>query len=143
MTIEDADDQATVMLMGRQAEQLFGSVCQDLVNKRIYPTQQTLPEEIKKTIGQNHLFQIKVNPDNKLIVTGIFPDVQAFLPSTQEDPANTTPDHPLSERKRTIETSKNALFISEPEKKTKRELQQATTTSSSVEKGEYHMQKSD
>ncbi|KAM5578733.1 hypothetical protein ABKV19_008843 [Rosa sericea] len=56
MTIDDADNQATVMLMGRQAEQFFGSSCQDLVNKRSYPTEKTLPEEIAKTIGQNQPF---------------------------------------------------------------------------------------
>ncbi|XP_040365132.1 uncharacterized protein LOC112172711 isoform X2 [Rosa chinensis] len=38
VTIRDDNNQATLILMGRQAEQLFGINCQNLENKRLYPT---------------------------------------------------------------------------------------------------------
>ncbi|PRQ54138.1 putative nucleic acid-binding protein [Rosa chinensis] len=59
MTIENDTNQATVVLMRRQAEQLFGSKCQDLVNNSMYSTKQTVPKEIQRTIGENYLTQKK------------------------------------------------------------------------------------
>lgn len=120
MTIEDGDHEATVIIMGKHAEQLFGSTCKDLVAKRSYPTAETLPQEIEKTMGQKLLFQIKVKDTSELIVRGVFPDGKLLTPPPQKDPATATPDHPPFERKRLIEKGRKQLFISEPEKKPKR-----------------------
>ncbi|XP_062009616.1 uncharacterized protein LOC133726153 [Rosa rugosa] len=66
MTITDGQNEATVIIMGKPAEQLFGSSCKDLVSKRSYPTESTLPEEIEKTRGQKFLFQLKIKEDSEL-----------------------------------------------------------------------------
>ncbi|XP_061989662.1 uncharacterized protein LOC133708213 [Rosa rugosa] len=125
MTIEDLENEATLIVMGKAAEQLFGNSCQELMNRRQYPTRQTLPKEIEDTIGQHHLFQIEPRSNSELIVKAIFPD--------PEDPVGVaTPDRSTSEKKkRTVETSKKALFIGEPEKKSKRESRHERTTSPS------------
>lgn len=71
MTIEDDDNQATVTLMVKQAEQLFGCSCQDLLNKRLYQTEQDLPMEIEKSIGQAYLFEIRITFNGELVIKSI------------------------------------------------------------------------
>ncbi|PRQ59526.1 putative nucleic acid-binding protein [Rosa chinensis] len=131
MTIKDKDNYATVIVMGKEGEQLFGSTCEDLLNKRTYPTEHTLPKEIKQTIGQTYQFHIKVNPNSELVVKNIVPDPEASLPLTEKEPTSDTPDQLLSEIKRGIHASKRALFTSEPHKTSKRQSERGTTTSSS------------
>lgn len=125
MTIEDSENQATLTLMGNQAECLFGFTCQDLLKKTHYQTQQALPEEMEKIIGKSYLFEIKVNLNGELLVKNVFPDPKI----AHQDPIIVTPDRLPHERKRTIDTSSRALFISEPEKGPKRQLKEAESSS--------------
>lgn len=111
MIIEDEESQATLTLMGRQAQQLFKNSCQELLEKRFYPTEQSLPEEIVDTVGQTHLFEIKLKPDRGFTVSGIAPS---------KDAATTTVDLPQTERKRTNESGLTTLSKKEPEKKSRR-----------------------
>lgn len=87
MIIEDKESQATLTLMGRQAEEFFNSKCEQLLQKRFYPTEQLLPEEIVYKVGQTHLFEIKVNQNGDLMVRSITLDTLH------------TPDHPHTEKK--------------------------------------------
>ena len=105
MTIEDDDNKATVTLMGKQAEQLFGCSCQDLLNKRFYQTEQDLPMEIEKTIGETHLFEIRITYNGELVIKSISQNLQ-ILEGTSALPTAATPQ--------------KALFISESEKRSKR-----------------------
>ncbi|KAM5586715.1 hypothetical protein ABKV19_005565 [Rosa sericea] len=140
MTIEDHENEVTVVLMGRQAEQIFGTTCQELVNKRAYPNQHTLPPEIENAVDQRYLFQLKFNQYRELVVKAVYPDQQDSSPSTLLQPTIATAAHPASPRKRTIQTRSKAPFDSETEKKTKREAEQHTATSS-VEKEDQQMKK--
>ncbi|XP_024196447.1 uncharacterized protein LOC112199704 [Rosa chinensis] len=49
-----------------------------------------------------------------------FPDLQPFGPPLQEEPTTATPNHPASDRKRAIQTSRRELFTSESNIKAKR-----------------------
>lgn len=118
MTIEDHDNQATVTIMGKQAEQLFGCSCQDLLNKRLYQTEQELPIEIEKTIGQAHLFEIRISVNGDMVIKSISQKPQ-IPEGTTETPTTATPEKML-ERKRPTHTIGTTLFISESEKRYKR-----------------------
>ncbi|XP_062001173.1 uncharacterized protein LOC133718359 [Rosa rugosa] len=133
VTIHDDHNQATVILMGKQGQQLFGISCQDLVNKRLYPTEQTLPEEIKKIFGQTYLFQIQINQYGELVVENVFPSQQSSASMVEQNPSTATPERLSSEKKRGIETSGKTLFITETEKKAKsdKEIKQGETVSPS------------
>ncbi|PRQ45436.1 putative replication protein A, OB [Rosa chinensis] len=150
VTIRDDNNQATLILMGRQAEQLFGINCQDLVNKRLYPTEQTLPEEIKKTTDETYLFEITVNEYSELMVRNIFPSKQSFASMVEQTPTTVPPERLSTERKRNIEASGKALCIVEPEKKAKNEKEtkrgamiSASSVSSSASKEQLQKEKAD
>ncbi|KAL6214525.1 hypothetical protein ACLB2K_013958 [Fragaria x ananassa] len=106
-----------------QAQQLFKNSCQELLEKRFYPTEQSLPEEIVDTVGQAHLFEIKLKPDRGFTVSGIAPS---------KDAATTTVDLPQTERKRTNESGLTTLSKKEPEKKSRRETAEEASSSSSM-----------
>ncbi|XP_024195510.1 uncharacterized protein LOC112198592 [Rosa chinensis] len=136
--------------MGRQAEQLFGINCQDLVNKRLYPTEQTLPEEIKKTTDETYLFEITVNQYSELMVRNIFPSKQSFASMVEQTPTTVTSERLPTEGKRNIEASGKALCIIEPEKKAKNEKEtkrgamiSASSVSSSASKEQHQKEKAD
>ncbi|XP_040365775.1 uncharacterized protein LOC112179817 [Rosa chinensis] len=119
--------------MGKQGQQLFGISCQDLVNKRLYPTEQTLPEEIKKMVGQTYLFQIQINQYGELAVENVFPSQQSSASMVEQNPSTATLERLSSEKKRGIETSGKTLFITETETKAKsdKEIKQGETVSPS------------
>ncbi|XP_004297593.1 PREDICTED: uncharacterized protein LOC101292594 isoform 1 [Fragaria vesca subsp. vesca] len=71
MTVEDKESRATLTVMGREAAQLFNSSCQELLEKRFSPTEQSLPEEIGDTMRQAHLFEIKLKPNHGFMVRSI------------------------------------------------------------------------
>ncbi|XP_040363010.1 uncharacterized protein LOC112165683 isoform X2 [Rosa chinensis] len=119
MTITDDQNDAAVIIMGKPAEQLFGSSCKDLVSKRSYPTEATLPEEIEKTRGQKFLFQLKIKDDGELIIKDIFPHMESSVAPFENDPATMTPDPVPFQKRRAAGTSKKGLFISEPNKKSR------------------------
>lgn len=75
------ENQVTLTLMRRQAEELFNSKCEKLLEKKFYPTEQSLPEEIVDKVGQAHLFEIKVNQNRDFMVKSITPDT----PNTPEE----------------------------------------------------------
>ncbi|PRQ40633.1 hypothetical protein RchiOBHm_Chr4g0438181 [Rosa chinensis] len=54
-----------------------------------------------------------------------FPDLQPFGPPLQEEPTTATPNHPASDRKRAIQTSRRELFTSESNIKAKRDTYQS------------------
>ncbi|XP_062003962.1 uncharacterized protein LOC133721384 isoform X1 [Rosa rugosa] len=144
MKIYDKTNQATVMIMGTEAEQLFEITCENLVNKRFYPKHETVPEEMQKVIDQTCLFLIKVNSYGQLLVTNIFPNHQAAPSSTQAEPNTATPDRLSYQRKRMTEGSSRALFISDSEKRMKSDAQNkhtstvvSSSTSSFPEKEQY------
>lgn len=74
MIIQDRESQATLTLMGRQAEQLFNSKCEELLQRRFYPTEQVLPKEIIDQVGQTYLFEVKLNHYGDLMVRNIIPE---------------------------------------------------------------------
>ncbi|XP_050368466.1 uncharacterized protein LOC126786629 isoform X2 [Argentina anserina] len=135
MTVDDGDNEATMTVLGKQAEQLFNATCQDLLSKRFYATETDLPEEITQTIGQNHIFEIKVNFNRELVVKAVLPNPQAVLNPTDELPIPiTAPDDTHWARKRGRETSETTLFSSEAGKKTKREGDHGASSSSTGRK---------
>ncbi|KAM5556188.1 replication protein A 70 kDa DNA-binding subunit B-like [Rosa sericea] len=142
VTIGDRENEATLIVMGKAAEQLFGNTCPELLNKRQYPTTQTLPKEIEDTIGQQYLFEIQPKSHGELIVKSVSPDPQNFVAVPEQHPTTATPDRPSTERKRTVETSKKALFTTEQQKKSKRQSQHQGTTSSSLESEQHETQTS-
>lgn len=116
MVIQDDENEATVTLMGAQAERLFGSTCENLLNKTPH---EALPQEIQNTIGQTHVFELGFNNYGYLLVKGIVSDQIIPKPATELHPATETPKK-MSERKREIDGTAKALFASEPQKKSKR-----------------------
>lgn len=104
MIIENKENQATLTFMGRQAKELFNKCEIEMLEKKFYPTEQSLPKEIADNVGQAYLFEIKVNLNRDMMVRSITPDTP------------NTPDHPHSERKRLNEISRKTLFKTEPEK---------------------------
>lgn len=111
MTIKDKDNYATVIVMGKEGEQLFGSTCEDLLNKRTYPTEHTLPKEIKQTIGQTYQFHIKVNPNSELVVKNIVPDPEASLPLTEKEPTSDARSASLRNKKRNPCKQKSSIYF--------------------------------
>ncbi|KAM5570061.1 hypothetical protein ABKV19_017197 [Rosa sericea] len=47
MTIEDVGNEATVVLIGKQAEQIFGATYQELVTNRLYPDKKLYQKKLK------------------------------------------------------------------------------------------------
>ena len=113
MTIEDATNEATVTVMGKEAEKLFGTTCEQLVNKRPPDAQQTLPKDIENTIGQCYLFEIKFSKYGQRTVKRILSDHQ-IPKSPREQQLMTATPQKTSERKRGMEPS------AEPKKKLER-----------------------
>lgn len=74
---------------------------------------------MKQTIGEQHLFEIKVYPNSELMVVQVFTGQQIMqsLVARQVPPTGTSP-RLLLERKRTDHTDGGALLILESEKKT-------------------------
>ncbi|PRQ51196.1 putative replication protein A, OB [Rosa chinensis] len=123
MIIYDRNNQATVLIMGKEAEQLFGISCADLLKKELYGTELIVLEEMQKTADQTYLFELKFNMNNELFVRNIFPTHQASASLTQQEPTTTTPDRFLYQKKRNIEGSSRTVSLSESEKKLKSEEQ--------------------
>ncbi|PRQ60262.1 putative nucleic acid-binding protein [Rosa chinensis] len=142
VTIEDRENEAILIVMGEAAEQLFGNTCPELLNKQQEPTRQALPKEIENTIGQQYLFEIQPKSHGELIVKSVSPDPQSFVAVSEQHPTTATPDRPSTERKRTVETSKKALFTTEQEKKSKRQSRHQGTTSSSLQSEQHETQTS-
>lgn len=120
MIIYDRNNQATVLIMGKEAEQLFGISCADLLKKELYGTELIVLEEMQKTADETYLFELKFNMNNELFVRNIFPTHQASASLTQQEPTTTTPDRILYQKKRNIEGSSRTVSLSESEKKLKR-----------------------
>ncbi|KAM5549911.1 hypothetical protein ABKV19_001035 [Rosa sericea] len=147
MTIEDRENQATVLLLRKQAEQIFSITCPELVNKTVFPSEEAFPVEITNAIGQSYLFSMKVKGNGELIVRGVYPAPEDYVPSTTDLPITapstdlpitaTSTDLPItatstyvpSNRKRAAQTSARTLS-----KKIKREVEDGATVSSSTAK---------
>ena len=114
LTIKDQLGWATLTLGGNEAEQLFNNTCEELLAKRKYDTEQSLPEEIVETVGQTHIFEIQIKLNHELVVKSITPN------TITAEPITTTPAQPQSDRKRISETSRKSLFKDDSEKKIRR-----------------------
>ncbi|XP_050374985.1 uncharacterized protein LOC126792603 isoform X2 [Argentina anserina] len=120
MIIEDDTNESMVTLMGRPAEELFGASCRELLNRRFYASETELPEEITNTIGQTHLFEIKMSYNSEFSVK----DVHQAPQSTQTSghavhPTAETPERLNYGKNRIGQTTEICMFTPESEKKNK------------------------
>lgn len=116
----------TLKLTGKLADTFFGSTCETLLNKRQYKDKEDLPEEITNKINESHLFEIRIQPDQK-IVKNIIPAPQSAESEKEQDRTSDIDPEPILDtpvkttvKKRGANTIGKPLFISEQEKKLKR-----------------------
>lgn len=87
LILEDTDDEANVMIIGKAAEQLFGISCYQLVVEKGFTNQEEFPDAILQVRGQYKLFQLRFgavkNDLNRsdLLIQAVFDDIEPLLES--------------------------------------------------------------
>lgn len=90
--ITDETDEASTIIRGKQAEELFGTTCDDLILKKNHKNPNVLPPEILEAQGQIKLLELKIGPSQNVIAKGIYEDVDGLTPTQCIQPSSFTPD---------------------------------------------------
>lgn len=60
--INDETNEASAIIRRKQAEELFGTTCDDLILKKNHKNPNVLPPEILEAQGQIKLLELKIGP---------------------------------------------------------------------------------
>ncbi|XP_062009186.1 uncharacterized protein LOC133725825 [Rosa rugosa] len=113
LLIEDETDQAHAVLMGKEAEEICGISCEDLIIKKNCKNQRIIPQEILQLEGQIKLLKLKPGTKRDFLIKGIYEDVHKFTPTQDIEPTTSTPNKKIFEKKR------KELFKAKPSKNPK------------------------
>ncbi|XP_062000417.1 replication protein A 70 kDa DNA-binding subunit C-like isoform X1 [Rosa rugosa] len=91
--INDETDEASTIIKGKQAEELFGTTCEDLILNKNLDNPNILPPEILRIEGQIKLLQLEIGTTQNVIVKGIHEDIRGLNPTQRIQPSSSTADN--------------------------------------------------
>lgn len=82
------------------------------MNVASYRGGHVLPKAIENTIGQEHVFEIKVNYNGEFIVRSIVSNPEFSKSASNREPINTAPEK-IADKKRGMDVTAKVLFSSD------------------------------